>query len=88
LVVVFGPAIDRLGSATRGFGAMPRIVVLSILEEIQKRIEEVCIHCLNGVEVPPSLLESVAESSARRVLPMYCYGQTFWEWRAEVTIKD
>jgi hypothetical protein len=33
LAVAFGPAIDRLGSATRGFGAMSRVVVLSILEE-------------------------------------------------------
>jgi hypothetical protein len=33
LVVTFGPAIDRLGSAMRGFGATSRVVVLCITEE-------------------------------------------------------
>jgi hypothetical protein len=31
--VAFGPAIDRLGSATRGFGAMSPVIVLCSLEE-------------------------------------------------------
>jgi hypothetical protein len=33
LVVAFGLAIDRLYSATRGFGTVSRVVVLSFLEE-------------------------------------------------------
>jgi hypothetical protein len=33
LVVAFGAAIDGLGSATRGFGAMSLVVILSIMKE-------------------------------------------------------
>jgi hypothetical protein len=33
LVVAFGPTIDSLGSTTRGFGTISRVVALSIMEE-------------------------------------------------------
>jgi hypothetical protein len=64
IVVAFGPAIDRPGSATGGFGAMSWVVVLSIADK------------------------SIAESSAHRVSSACCYGQIFWEYRAEMTVKN
>jgi hypothetical protein len=50
LAVAFGPAIDRLGSATRGFGAISRVVVLSIMKEsvAESSVLRVSSTCYSG----------------------------------------
>jgi hypothetical protein len=43
---------------------------------------------MSRVVVLSILEESVAESCVHQVSPTCCYGPIFWQYRAEVTIKD